>query len=351
MVLLEDLDKSIHLELGSDMMPALHALLNAACLCNNATLTESIDNSCAEGFTGAALSGQPTELALLVAAVKAKVGDVRPQYHRVQEVPFTSDRKSMEVKARPINGLHACAAITNASSQPNLLGRTPSNVDGSLFFIKGMPEKVIAECSSYCLENASFAPLDNDNRSFVLVEARRMAATGLRVISVAYGQVMGNLIFAGLIGMEDPPRQGVVESVMNIRRSGVKVLMVTGDCKETAITIAHRCGILGSIEPKENDKVYNGLLLTSESDHSSDMDLRLGCSTGSELNELEFGVSSQALSGAELDSISPQNLADSIGGVKVFYRVAPRHKLAIVRARKFKNIIAHYFFRVCTECG
>ena len=79
----------------SDDMKALAPLFYTACLCNNATLVESLDSDACEGHTGGSLSGQPTELALLVAAEKAGLADPRPQYHRVQEIPFTSDRKRM----------------------------------------------------------------------------------------------------------------------------------------------------------------------------------------------------------------------------------------------------------------
>ena len=92
----------------NEAIPALSALLYTACLCNNATVVQSgLDSSVAEGHTGGALSGQPTELALLVAAEKAGCADPRPQYHRVQEVPFSSERKIMEVRARPVSGNHA----------------------------------------------------------------------------------------------------------------------------------------------------------------------------------------------------------------------------------------------------
>jgi Ca2+-transporting ATPase len=93
--------------------------------------------------------------------------------------------------------------------------------------------------------------------------------------------------------------------------------MVTGDSKETALAIAQRCGILGNLE----EPGLEDLLLTPNMDGSS----------GSTVDDLESGAS-VSLSGADLDAIPPQNLADSIIGVRVFYRVVPRHKLAIVRA-------------------
>lgn len=119
--------------------------------------------------------------------------------------------------------------------------------------------------------------------------------------------------------MEDPPRDGVAESVRSLRQGGVKVLMITGDSKETALAIAQRCGITGD--------EYEGSGLT---------DLLL--TPGNSSEDLEGG-SSEALSGEEIDAIPKGSLADSITGVRVFYRVAPRHKLAIVRALQLQGEI------------
>ena len=294
----------------------LAALFNTACLCNNATLVEEVDGAMVEGHTGGALSGQPTELALLVAAQKAHMGDPRPQYHRLQEIPFTSERKRMEVRARPVSGVQACEAFTSACKASPIGKGGRHCADGSLYFVKGMPEKVLGECLTYVIADGSSDILVEDDRTKVLSQARRMAAGGLRVLALAYGHALGHLTFAGLVGMEDPPRRGVADSVRQLRRGGVKVFMVTGDSKETALAIAGRCGILGS------DGAVAGL---------DDLLLTPNVSCSSFSDDLESGVS-EALSGAELDAIPPQNLADSIIGVRVFYRVVPRHKLAIVRA-------------------
>ena len=295
----------------SSQMTALFALFHTACLCNNATLVADLESSVVEGHTGGACSGQPTELALLVAAAKTGIEDPRPQYHRVQEIPFTSERKRMEVRARPVNGIHACRAFE--ISYQNRQDRRVST-DGSLYFVKGMPEKVLGECKTYVLPDGSAGVLVEDDRTTVLSQARHMAASGLRVLALAYGNKLGDLTFAGILGMEDPPREGVASSIRQLRIGGVKVMMVTGDSKETALAIARRCGILGS-DPEVAG--LDDLLLSSNSN-----------------DDLELG-SSEALSGTEIDAIPPHSLADSIAGVRVFYRVVPRHKLAIVRACKY----------------
>jgi P-type Ca2+ transporter type 2C len=316
--------------------PALEALFHTGCLCNNAALSEAVDGQMIDGCTGAAISGQPTEIAILVSAAKARIEDIRPQYHRVQEVPFNSDRKRMEVRARPVNGVHACEAFRVAVTQPQNIVTSLNASDGSIYFVKGMPEKVLGECDSYCRANGSTHPLSEGDRVFTLTQSRRMAATGLRVIAFAYGQSLEKLTFAGLMGMEDPPREGVADCIMNLRRGGVNVMMVTGDSKETALAIAQRCGILGPITSSKEGELCD-LLLSSNSEHglddsSANDDFR-------ELEEIEFGVSSKSLSGSDIDSITPANLSASISGVNVFYRVSPRHKLTIVRARKYEKYL------------
>jgi Ca2+-transporting ATPase len=303
---------------------ALAALLNTACLCNNATVIQSIETHLCEGNSGGAMSGQPTELALLVAAEKAGFADPRPQYHRVQEIPFSSERKRMEIRARPVSGIQCCQAFSIALEVESSTASpitTRKSMDGSMYFVKGMPEGILGECKSHVAPDGSAVPLTDELKTQVLSQSRRMAASGLRVLAMAYGASPERMTFAGVIGMEDPPRDGVAESVWQLRRGGVKVMMVTGDSKETALAIARRCGILGNTDESDENL---GMSLHSFGDSD-------GTSDDFGFSDVEFGAS-VALSGAELDDIPPHNLAESIIGVRVFYRVAPRHKLAIVRA-------------------
>jgi len=342
----------------------IQALFGVACLCNNAVATNdntlSSDNddhsvsrpgfnatnpSSEDSFVN---SGQPTELALLVGASKCGVSDPRPLYHRLQEIPFSSDRKRMEVKARPIGGDHFCnafnlATISRQNSSKNAHTLTATNMytpsyvhnikdsthDGSLYFVKGMPEAVLGECSTHIAADGSATNLTEKGRRRALLQSRKMAASGLRVLAMAYGLSLENLTFAGLIGMEDPPREGVVDAVRQLRRSGVTVLMVTGDSKETALSIAKRCGIVGDysynhLEYGENEDIPSSMC-TIESESSS-----FGYSS-SHYDDIEDGAG-LALSGEQLDAIPSTTLVNSTIGVKVFYRVAPRHKLALVRA-------------------
>ena len=324
---------------SSEEYMALSALFNTACLCNNATIVSDLESDMAEGHAGGPISGQPTELALLVGAAKANIIDPRPQYHRIQEIPFSSDRKRMEVRARPVSGRHCCQAFEVAMSSSDLQGsERRKSLDKSMYYVKGMPESVLAECQSYAGADGTPIRLNEDEKAVVLKQSRRMAASGLRVLAMAYGVSLDQLTFAGVVGMEDPPREGVAESVLQLRQGGVRVMMVTGDSKETALAIARRCGIVGPAED---------LLLTpndgtgmSKSFSSQSLDTFSSSDHGFDLQDVELGAS-VALSGEDLDSIPPHSLSESIAGVKVFYRVAPRHKLAIVRAlQKHGDIVA-----------
>lgn len=299
---------------------AISALLNTACLCNNATITP--------------ISGQPTELALLIGTAKADISDPRPQYHRTQEIPFCSERKRMEVRARPVSGKHCCHAFDIAASN------NESN-DGNMYYVKGMPESILAECHSFTGADGSPMPLHEDNKSLVLSQSRQMAATGLRCLAMAYGNSLDRLTFGGILAMEDPPREGVAESVQKLRQGGVRVLMVTGDAKETALAIARRCFIIGPTDGDMNFSSMSSRQPLTKSHSADSLDTFSDSSTGGfNLQDVELGVS-VSLSGSDIDSIPSHNLADSIADIKVFYRVAPRHKLAIVRAlQKNGDIVA-----------
>lgn len=331
----------------SDRCPefeALSALFGTASICNNASVSTGDDDD--HSTPGGVHMGQPTEMALLVGSAKANVPDPRPMYHRIQEIPFSSDRKRMEVKCRPVGGrtAHTCTAFTLSARKHPASGDDLIPPDGSLYFVKGMPESILGECRTHTAADGSAVPLNEAGKSQALAQSRRMAASGLRVLAMAYGPSLGTLTFAGIVGLEDPPREGVIESVAHLERSGVQVVMVTGDSKETAISIARRCGILGggrgrstTNAAKNGADISGGLLATipprslnggeTSDDECQDLD---ALSDNSWRDDIEYGQ--HAMSGSQLDAIGKINLPDSIVGVKVFYRVAPRHKLALVRA-------------------
>ena len=340
---------------------ALSALFGTASICNNASVSFSGDdenddaNNCPPsgggGGGGGVHMGQPTEMALLVGGAKANVPDPRPMYHRLQEIPFSSDRKRMEVKCRPVGGAHTCTAFTLSARQHSAIGGDLISPDGSLYFVKGMPESILGECRTHTASDGSAVPLTEAGRSSALSQSRRMAANGLRVLAMAYGPSLSALTFAGIVGLEDPPREGVVESVAHLEKGGVQVIMVTGDSKETALAIARRCGILGGggrgRSTRKNGVESGGAVAATiprrsggETSDDECLDLDALSDTNSWGDDIEYG-GQHALSGSQLDAIGQHNLPDAIVGVKVFYRVAPRHKLALVRAlQKRGEIVA-----------
>lgn len=293
-------------EENSKELNAVQALFAVASICSNASLSSG-DNG--EENSKTILSGQPTELALLIGAEKTKVPDPRPQYLRLQEIPFTSERKRMEVRARPVSGRHISSAFAHVLQN--------TTTDGSLYFVKGMPESILGDCKTHIAADGSTMPFNEHEMRNVLTQSRRMASSGLRVLAMAYGVGIDDLTFAGVVGMEDPPRKGVAEAVSQLQKGGVSVVMVTGDSKETAVAIARRCGI---VQPLSNTLSFEDEAKSHEN-----------FSHKHHISDLEVGAG-VALSGKELDAIPPSLLSESIIGIKVFYRVAPRHKLALVEA-------------------
>lgn len=252
----------------SEEHPAVQVLLYAAALCNNATET----------------TGQPMEQAIL-SALGTSMVDPRQHYERTHEIPFSSDRKRMDVQARPIKN-HCCEAFATFRVSR---------------FSKGMPEVILNDCSKFLFSEVSTRPMTESDRSNYLLTARRMASNGMRVLAVACDD-----IFCGFMGLEDPLREGVAESVWQLRQGGVNCYMITGDAKETALAIAKKCGIIDVSLNEEMD----------------------------EENAVET-----MMNGKEIDDAGNM-LSSLISGVKVFYRVAPRHKLAIVRACESTTAIA-----------
>jgi len=233
--------------------------LIAACLCNNATLPKD----------GAA-SGDPTEIALLVAGQKAGVETAQAfsAYKIVDEIPFDSDRKCMSVFARAR--------------------------DGDTLFSKGAPDVLLEKCSRVQTANGP-VPLTPERRAEILGHNERLAASALRVLGVAYapGAKAGreeNLTFLALIGMLDPPREASYGAVSVCRQAGVKPIMITGDHLVTAKAIAKDLHIY-----RDGDSV---------------------------------------LTGADLDKMKEGDLIRAVQKTTVFARVSPRHKLQIVRALK-----------------
>ncbi|MFA5825971.1 MAG: cation-transporting P-type ATPase, partial [Gallionellaceae bacterium] len=162
--------------------------------------------------------GDPMEVALRQSAPLD--GTVFP---RLDEIPFDTERKRMSV---------ICA--------------TPQ---GHMLYCKGAPENVLPLCSAMLLQGKHL-PLDEDRRASLLSAHEQMTEQGLRVIALAYrslpahtDQRESELVFAGLIGLVDPPRQGVAEAITTCHVAGIRVIMVTGDHPHTACALARAIGL------------------------------------------------------------------------------------------------------------
>ena len=160
----------------------------------------------------------------------------------------------------------------------------------STTYVKGMLEAILPNCDSYVGADGTTAlNLRESDRALIAATALSMAREGLRVLAVAWGAQKNALTFGGLVGMLDPPRPGVRDAIALMRQSRIRVAMITGDARETAESIAAELGFY---------------------DKGAD----------------------EALSGQEMEYMSPAQLEGVIQRVAVFYRTSPRHKLAIVRA-------------------
>jgi len=255
---------------GSPVMNDDLALISkVGVLCNDASIT----------FASAPrFVGDPTEVALLVLAAKAKerVERLRETHPRIFEVPFTSERKRMTT-----------------------VHRTP---DGELLScMKGAIETVLVRCTMAYSEGASIKTNEGIVRS-IHETSEQMAREGLRVLAFAYKIAPNNsevlnedacesgLTFLGLVGITDPPREEVKDAIQNCRGAGINVVMITGDHIGTAEAVAKELGLLGS--------------------------------------------ESRSLTGAELDKLTPEQLDRAVEEIAVYARVSSEHKLRIVNALK-----------------
>lgn len=224
------------------------------------------------------VSGEPTEKAIVEEGVN--IGTLKNELEmlmpRVNEVPFDSNRKMMTTIHRIGNKYRV---IT-----------------------KGAPDVLLQRCTKEVLEanNSSNIRVQALQTLKIQSDNRQMAQKALRVIAVAYKDIdslpskidsanlENNLTFVGLIGMIDPPREGVKEAVKTCQNAGIKTVMITGDHLETAKAIAKDLGILS--------------------------------------------LRDKAITGQELDKMTQNQLEKSIKEYSVFARVTPEHKVRIVKA-------------------
>jgi Ca2+-transporting ATPase len=225
------------------------------------------------------VQGDPTEGALIVAARKVGIDADRldERFERVGEVPFSPERKMMST-------IH-----TDAQEQERLL-----------VFTKGAPDVLLTRCSRELVgEEARL--IGEERRAEILRASEELAGEALRTLGVAYRELPRNaidshdmderverdLVFAGVIGMIDPPRREAKDAVMRAQAAGIRPVMITGDHPKTAAVIAAELGI---------------------------------------------AADGRAVTGAELEKMTEDALARTVREVSVYARVNPEHKLRIVKA-------------------
>ena len=235
----------------------IQLLLIGAALCSNAHLVHPLGSSRWQEM------GDPTEAALLVAALKAHLNleDLQKNYARQREVPFDSRRRMMTVV---LNWQHS---EEFAPILPNSL---------YLSFTKGAPLEVSRRCQSI-LRLGQMIELTPSDRQAIIAANDRLAQEGFRVLGLAIRQGNGelleqkpqeleqNLVFIGLVAMFDPPRPEVPDAIARCQAAGITITMVTGDYGLTAEAIARRIGLV-----KDKVRVVTGDGLG----HLSDAQLR-----------------------------------------------------------------------------
>lgn len=252
------------------LLPVLRVMV----LCNNAEIT--LQN----GRLSAV--GDPTEVALLVAAAKGGLwGEVlATTFSRKRELPFDSERKRMTVVCKEGEQLTA--------------------------FIKGAPETILERCT-HILTREGIKKITPNDRARMQQSCELMASEALRMLAFAQRQlepslidktdeeIENNLVLLGLIGLQDPPHASVRESVSQCKMAGIKPVMITGDHPDTARAIAQELGILSTED--------------------------------------------RLLTGNELEKMSEDEFASCVKQIAVYARVSAEHKLKIVRAWKKHQII------------
>ncbi|KAF2200558.1 calcium-transporting P-type ATPase-like protein [Delitschia confertaspora ATCC 74209] len=311
---------------STDLDSPTRKILRIGNIVNNGRLLGDHGNSHSTASTAAVLSstmgddtsvaksrwaGQPTDVALLDLLDAFGEDDVRERIGtRRFETPFSSERKWMGV-------------VIGGSSGADL---APGP---DVAYIKGALEKVLDRCDTYVTAQGREVVLDHARRQEAIKAAESMAQEGLRVLGFASGtsregrrspyksasgaatpaplsdrssgssSALGEdehyrgLVFAGLVGMNDPPRKGVERAIRRLMAGKVKVIMITGDAETTAVAIGKRLGM--PINPNSS-------------------------------------IGRSVIRGDELDQMTEAELAQAIAATSIFARTSPDHKMKIVRA-------------------
>jgi Ca2+-transporting ATPase len=254
----------------------LKELLKIASLCNDSGFEKD------EQTKKWVVKGDPTEGALIVAAAKANISkqDLDKQEPRIAEIPFSSERKRM----------------------------TTIHIAGNkkIAYMKGAPEIVMEKCTQILLDG-KVQKLTQEQRTELQKVIDAMALQALRNLGFAYKELPQNtttfdekleeeFVFVGMTGMIDPPRSEVKDAISICKQAGIRVIMITGDHKLTATAVAKELNLIG-----END------------------------------------AEGKVLTGAELEAMTDQQLFDVVENIVIYARVAPEHKMRIVKAWKQKD--------------
>ena len=239
-------------------------LVDCMVLCNDATYSEKSQ------------TGDPTEIALLESPFKLNIlkEKLEKEFKRIDEIPFDSDRKLM--------------------TTVNLVDDKKARV-----FTKGALDSILSICNKISV-NGKLLDFSKEYKAKVLENSNIMSDKALRVLAFAYKDISKenivldslekDLVFIGMVGMIDPPRLEVKDSIKLCKSAGITPVMITGDHKNTAFAIANELGIAEDI--------------------------------------------SQAITGHEIDKFKEEEFNEKIINYRVFARVSPEHKVKIVKAFK-----------------
>ena len=239
-------------------------LVDCMVLCNDATYSEKSQ------------TGDPTEIALLEYPFKLNIlkEKLEKEFKRIDEIPFDSDRKLM--------------------TTVNLVDDKKARV-----FTKGALDSILSICNKISV-NGKLVDFSKEYKAKVLENSNIMSDKALRVLAFAYKDISKenivldslekDLVFIGMVGMIDPPRLEVKDSIKLCKSAGITPVMITGDYKNTAFAIANELGIAEDI--------------------------------------------SQAITGHEIDKFKEEEFNEKIINYRVFARVSPEHKVKIVKAFK-----------------
>lgn len=252
-------------ELNQDQ-PTISRFLTAMTLCNDATVI------------GDKKSGDPTEIALVEAAGAHGVSkeEVEKQQPRIDEVPFDSERKMMST-------VH-------------------QTEEGNFVYVKGAVESILPRLTGIDIDG-EIQNFTEQTQEEILKQVNEMSEQALRVLAIAYKpidvieheSIEENLVFLGLTGMIDPPREEVKASIDSCKEAGIQVIMITGDHHKTALAIAKQ------------------LHIATHED--------------------------ETITGQELNQMSDSKLREKVASISVFARVSPEHKVRIVQALKDRGKI------------